>query len=135
MIIACRHWRHHGVAGGGLCKRGLYGGLPSFGVCLGACPYYTGTPADRRQQWSQLTISAPKPAGKCGGVIVRWPAIAWDGIPRFGPRWYGLPWPVRLWRRIRGDRDAFQAPGCGCLVKGKALWVGLKSLWITVKRA
>ena len=37
----CRHWHDCGIAGGGCCRLGLYGGRPSHGVCR-ACPTYTG---------------------------------------------------------------------------------------------
>jgi hypothetical protein len=33
-MIDCKYWKECGVKGGGCCKAGLYGGQPSYGVCM-----------------------------------------------------------------------------------------------------
>lgn len=58
------------------------------------------------------------PAG-CG-MVHRWCFL----------RWHGVPFPKRLLLKKRwpfvGVRDL---PGCGCLVKGRALWSAIKIVW------
>ena len=48
-------------------------------------------------------------------------------------RWFGLPAPVRVWRRFIWVTHPKIAswPGCGCLVKAKVAWDGLK-WWIKI---
>ena len=41
-IVPCKHWEDGNVKMGGVCKKGLYGGRPSHGICLIACPHYQG---------------------------------------------------------------------------------------------
>ena len=33
-MIDCKHWKDCGVRHGGCCTAGLYGGQPSFGICM-----------------------------------------------------------------------------------------------------
>lgn len=64
-----------------------------------------------------------KPVG-CGNVeSQRWPT-------RFGPRWWGIPWPKRLrasasWPFVYLE----DLPGCGCMVKLKAAYHALRMFW------
>lgn len=50
-----------------------------------------------------------------------------------GVRWFGEPWPKRVWVYLTGCRrvpiDSY--PGCGCLVKLKLLWSIMRS-WAKV---
>lgn len=43
-MIDCKHWKDCGVKGGGCCAAGLYGGQPSYGICM-SCS--NRTPADQ----------------------------------------------------------------------------------------
>jgi hypothetical protein len=57
------------------------------------------------------------------------PAVRLVGLYEWlGMKWFGLPYPVRLWRKwVRGDRATY--PGCGCIVWLKRLttWGGIKA--------
>lgn len=35
--MTCRHWEDIGLRSGGKCALGLFGGRPSFGVCVKSC--------------------------------------------------------------------------------------------------
>lgn len=43
MKTECKNWSDCGVAGGGCCALGRFGGKPSHGIC-GICKDYTGPP-------------------------------------------------------------------------------------------
>lgn len=62
----------------------------------------------------------------------RWCHVDADGSVRWlGVRWYGLPYPLRvfLWIKYR-DRWAWrhvrQLPGCGCIARLKDIWTGVR---------
>jgi len=40
-VIDCTHWNSCGIADGGCCQEGHFGGKPSFGVC-GQCKHRKG---------------------------------------------------------------------------------------------
>lgn len=42
MKLPCIEWSECGVNGGGCCRRGLFGGKPSFGICVNHCDLYAG---------------------------------------------------------------------------------------------
>lgn len=65
----CKHWTDCGVAGGGCCAKGLYGGKPSAGVCLRVCPEYDGPARGAGDALAKaihtLTAGLVKPCGGC----------------------------------------------------------------------
>lgn len=64
----------------------------------------------------------------CGGIkIVRW----------LGIRWWDMPYPERLvwWIYSGFTVPPSSWPGCGCIVKLKAAWQGMKWWWKVVKNA
>jgi len=65
--------------------------------------------------------------GNCGTTITRW----------LGIRWFGKPWPLRLYRegfRVR----VREAPGCGCIVRLKTLTLvaqnAMRHEWAALQR-
>jgi len=58
---------------------------------------------------------------------VRWPA-------RWGVKWVGVPWPVRVWRWSKArDEGWMGVPGCGCVVVVKRAWLRMKGwevVWV-----
>lgn len=61
----------------------------------------------------RAALAAPKP-GKCGGCSA--PKVhRWLGID-----WYGVPAPVRWWKRWNFER--FDTRGCGCICVLKDFW-------------
>jgi len=54
MTVPCKHWTGCGVLKGGCCAKGLYGGMPSYGVCLQACTEYDGPARGRGDQLKRL---------------------------------------------------------------------------------
>ena len=140
MNIPCKHWRDCGVKGGGCCTIGAYN-KPSFGVCLTACKKYEGSQSKRERFIQQLRRVHSTQRGHhkgCGKtVIVWWPPIRigkwyWKGV-----RWFGVPYPKRLWYWLDSGFTGKLSdwPGCGCVVKLKAAWVAGKGWWKVVKNA
>lgn len=128
MKIKCKHWKDCGVTNGGICTINEYT-RPSFGICLNKCTKYDGPDRTKeRQELISPTINNKKLRKPCNKTDIR----RWMGL-----RWFGLPAPVRVWRRIVWATHPQPAkwPGCGCLVKIKVAWDGFK-WWIkTVKAA
>lgn len=60
----------------------------------------------------------------CGPGIVVWLFM----------RWYGVPQPIRWWWWIHGFRTD-ELPGCGCIVKLKALSVAARWTFQYVRKA
>lgn len=94
-------------------------------MCL-ACPQHVESEGGR---------VAPCPAGQAGACpggmwpdkdgMVRWPAITIEGRTLRGPRWRGVPDPVRWEVAARARRHGARPPaywGCGCIHRLKAAW-------------
>lgn len=66
--MTCRHWSDCGVAMGGCCALGRYGGKPSLGTCR-QCPEYDGPPRGA----GDLVAAVTKAVGiqPCGGCKER----------------------------------------------------------------
>lgn len=110
----CGRWFDCGVAGGGCCSLGLYGGRPSSAVCRHLCDLGPRTPASA----PAASVAEGGGGGGCGCSAPSVPVVRWLGV-----RWWGVPYPLRLWRDwlfLGYDRA-----GCGCLVKAKAALEGL----------
>jgi len=90
VTIRCKHWGDCGITGGGCCEIKAYD-RPSFGVCLHICTKYEGPP---RQQQIQALANPDNPhsRGCCGNDA--------DVLHWLGLRWYGLPYPKRLYHWI-----------------------------------
>ena len=131
-LVQCSHWSACGVNGGGCCDLGLYGGRPSFGVCLQHCGIYDGPP-DRAARIAAVighyhaqSADNGRMRHGCGTKIHVW----------LGMRWIGWPWPLRLRLRRRWwPIMVEQMPGCGCLVKGRAATIALRNAWRYWRRA
>jgi len=78
---------------------------------------------------------APKKKTCQNAPIWFWPTIRWGGMPIYLCRWYGVPMPIR-WKRWYFDGSRFDSfKGCGCIVKLKVLWIGIKWVVKSVKAA
>jgi len=128
--IPCKHWKDCGINGGGCCKINEYN-RPAFAVCLSFCTKYNGPDqTELKKQIMQLTpnkkpLKRKKTCNK--GEIRSWMRI----------RWYGLPSPVRVWRKYMwaSHPPINDWPGCGCIVKFKVAWDGFKWWMKIVKQA
>ena len=69
MIVACTNWRNCGSSNSGRCDLGLFGGRPSFGVCLRVCDQYDGPARGRGDLLHKLiktaTLGLAKPCNGC----------------------------------------------------------------------
>lgn len=73
-LLPCSHWSHCGVTGGGCCSKNLFGGRPSFGVCLKACEEYDGPARGRGDLYKKVlsltlihqAVKAVNPDCGCG---------------------------------------------------------------------
>lgn len=114
----CGSWSACGVVGGGCCSEGLYGGRPAAAVCRHVCERGPRTPAEPKAAPREGVAAQAGGCGCQGGTPAAVPVVVWLGV-----RWWGVPYPVRLWREwffIDVDRS-----GCGCVVKLKAAAEGL----------
>lgn len=127
MNIECKQWVDVGRVGCGRCKADRYGGIPSNSTCLIFCPEYEGTqrPRELLNDAQRVSDPATSPEPCSGCEISRWP---WK---YFGVRVYEVFRPVRWWRWVHGDRTKY--PGCGCIVKCKAIKTvvvhGVRHIW------
>ena len=87
------------------------------------------TPIERAAPMGMGDIAEPTTrrggCSNCGASIHHWPVVVGYGV---GPvaRWVGVPWLVRVWMWARsGFRVWPDLPGCGCLVKLKAIRVAI----------
>lgn len=69
MIIKCAHWSRCHCVECGCCDKGLYGGQPSYGVCLTLCTDYDGPSRGIGDIISKVATAARIP--KCGGCRKR----------------------------------------------------------------
>jgi hypothetical protein len=136
-MIPCKHWQDCKKFGGGCCDLGLYGGSPSYGVCVNICPRYKGP----------RTVPKAPPGKKrgCGGCkeakpgIVRWAGVRWYGVPdplrRKCPRHEPLrAFAYQLWQDFGAVRDE-PYKGCGCIVKTKAVYEAVRRGIDYIRRA
>ena len=93
------------------CPDGLYAGMEAIGCTI------SGRPIEHHLYGVEC------PAGRLPGPDG---LVTWCGI-----RWYGVPWPVRLWARVtartRPRLDSWR--GCGCIRWAKDLWVRAQLAW------
>lgn len=100
---------------------------------VGLWGYQRGVLRHRKGRWPAGPVLLPiVPCGwaekHCCGkriAIYRW----------LGVRWYGVPMPVRVWRRVANKEPLKSHNGCGCIVKLKVAMIILKRSWKQWKAA
>ena len=114
--IACTFWTDLGSPSAGLCRLGLYGGMPGRATCRhclsvgGPSAKQIANPIDPSVAPPQLARSKGCSGCSRSGKITRW----------LGVRWLGTPWPKR-WKIVAAWPTYVPEPGCGCIVKLKAI--------------
>ncbi len=125
VVPNCEHWRDVGARWSGQCAAGKYQN-PSLGVCMGACPHYTGPLEERIElAWKLANANGravlprdvieqsvrqadPKTRREMAEAAIRkalerqtWRFVRWAGL-----WWMGDPWPRRLTFSRKGTKPA-----------------------------